>query len=96
MRFTDEAGRVTSTRDALHRFGPYLRNGLPPCPVGARPGLTGVSVLDNAGWNRLWTAQPVAEGSGESRAGWVYNYESGQIAPNSTAADSAGRRYSSY
>jgi prepilin-type N-terminal cleavage/methylation domain-containing protein len=94
--YTDEAGRVSETLDVTHRFGPYLRDGLPPCPVAPRPGVTGVEVVDSGSWSRLLAAEPVKAGPAEGGAGWVYNYESGQIAPLSQSTDSAGRQYCLY
>ena len=31
--FSDAEGRVSRTYDTDHPFGPYLREGIPPCPV---------------------------------------------------------------
>ncbi len=85
-RFTDESGRVADAPDAVHRFGPYLRDGLPPCPLpaGAR---TGVHVTPGS--------QP-PEPDPDSAAGWVYNCQTGQICANSAARDATGVIYAHY
>lgn len=95
-QYTDEAGRVSETRDGVHRFGPYLRDGVPACPVAARAGVTGVDVVDSVTFHELSTPQATREGPSEGRAGWIYDYETGQIAALSDGSDFAGRRYSSY
>lgn len=87
-KFTDQRGRVSDVKDALHRFGPYLRDGVPQCPVPPRLGRAAVHVIQGE------TAPAFAEQAPE--AGWVYNCQTGQIAANSNAADSTGRSYLSY
>jgi general secretion pathway protein G len=68
-------------------YGPYLRSGLPPLPVGANAGSK--DVLFDA------TNSPpdVSEGGGE---GWVYNPNTGEIKANTTATDESGGNYSDY
>jgi type II secretory pathway pseudopilin PulG len=87
-RFTDEAGHVAATRDGTHRFGPYLRDGVPGCPVALTPGSAGVRLVAGA-------APPEYDARAVG-AGWIYNYETGQIAANSNAKDDAGRSYELY
>lgn len=67
-------------------YGPYLRNGLPPLPIGANAGSTDVL---------FGSASPpaVSEGSGE---GWVYNQSTGEIRANTVAKDEAENNYSDY
>ena len=50
-QYTDAAGDAQAARDATHIYGPYLRK-VPPLPVGAKKGLTGISNNDGAtiGW----------------------------------------------
>lgn len=87
-KFTDQRGRVSDVKDALHRFGPYLRDGVPQCPVPPHLGRAGVHVI------RGGTAPAFADQAAE--AGWVYNCQTGQIVANSNATDSTGRSYLSY
>ncbi len=67
-------------------YGPYLRNGLPPLPIGANAGST--DILFGAA-----SPPAVSEGTGE---GWVYNQNTGEIRANTTATDEAGNNYSDY
>ena len=77
-QFTDANGQVQNTRDATYRYGPYLRKGMPPLPVGPYAGATGVKVVTGA------TAPAFVA---DDRIGWVYNDASGSIIPNLTAAE---------
>lgn len=85
-KFTDEQGSVSDTKDATHRFGPYLRLGIPPCPVSPRAGKTGVALV---------TVPPAYQESMPD-AGWVYNFLTGDVALNSNATDSSGLSYDEY
>jgi hypothetical protein len=44
-------GAASASKDATHLYGPYLRR-VPPLPVGARKGQTGIAAADGAtiGW----------------------------------------------
>ena len=46
--YTDSVGDAQATRDTTHYYGPYIRK-IPPLPVGARKGATGVKATDGAG-----------------------------------------------
>jgi len=46
--FSDDAGNVMSTKDSTFIFGPYLR-AIPPLPVGANKGATGVNATAGSG-----------------------------------------------
>ena len=50
-QYTDSAGAVSATRDTTHIYGPYLRK-VPPLPVGAAKGNTGMAAAtgDGVGW----------------------------------------------
>ena len=61
-------------------FGPYLRRGFPPCPVGARTGDTGVIAAS--------TTPAVAEGT--AGKGWVYCSATGAIIVNCDDPDDSG------
>ena len=39
MQYTNVSGQLSVNGDAEHRFGPYLRDGVPACPVPPRTGL---------------------------------------------------------
>lgn len=83
---TDDNGHVAPQRDAAHHFGPYLRDGIPACPVPPGHGLTGV----------LMRAQPTAGEQSQADTGWVYDASTGRIFANTNARDSDGQSYGSY
>jgi prepilin-type N-terminal cleavage/methylation domain-containing protein len=87
-RFTDLYGHVKDAPDAGFPLGPYLRDGLPPCPVPPRAGRSGVYIIR--------ASAGLAFVEHQTAAGWIYNCDTGQIAPNSNASDSLGRSYLSY
>ncbi len=87
-QFTDELGHAAATRDAQHRFGPYLRDGLPACPVVLSASAREVQLISGAAPAGFREAAP--------DAGWIYNFETGQVAANSRATDAAGCRYENY
>jgi len=85
---TDRTGRPVDAAAAGPCFGPYLRDGIPPCPVPPREGKTGIATITGAGLPAyLETA---------TEAGWIYNCQTGQIAANSDALDPTGRGYIAY
>ena len=47
-QFTDSSGATATTKDATHIYGPYLRS-VPPLPVGANKGSTGVAAAAATG-----------------------------------------------
>ena len=61
-------------------FGPYLRRGFPPCPVGVRAGDTGVIVA----------AAVPAVSEATAGKGWVYSSATGAIIVNSDDPDDSG------
>ena len=77
-QFTDSNGQAQNTRDATYRYGPYLRKGMPPLPVGPYAGATGVKVV---------TGATVPAFVADDTIGWVYNDISGDIIPNLSAAN---------
>lgn len=85
-QYTSDAGVVSATKDATHKYGPYLRTGIPACPVQPRTGLNGVSMVTTA---PVYTAAATT-------SGWVYNYETGQICVNSNATGDDGVSYDTY
>lgn len=47
-QFSDDAGATSATSSATHIYGPYLR-AVPPLPLGAKKGSTGIAAVDGAG-----------------------------------------------
>jgi len=86
--FSNMDGTVQATKDAAtgFKYGPYLRKGMPPCPVGTNRGKAAVAVL---------AGTPAYQATGE---GWVYSYDTGEIMVNAAATDldEASVPYSSY
>lgn len=87
-RFTSKSGHVSYAQDEQHPYGPYLRDGVPPCPVPPCSGAFGVRVVtsDDA------FLQAVAD----SDVAWIYDARTGRIAVNSSATDAEGRPYLQY
>ena len=50
-QYTDASGGAQATKDTTHFYGPYVRK-IPPLPVGAKKGKTGVAAATgaNIGW----------------------------------------------
>ncbi len=70
LGYTDDVGSgVVTTKDAGHIFGPYLRT-IPPLPVGANKGNTGIATAAAAGvgWIYTPTTGTVAASATESDA----------------------------
>ncbi len=78
--FTDSNGQAQNTRDATFRYGPYLRKGMPPLPVGPYAGATGVQVV---------TGKTALAFVADDTIGWLYNDTTGNIRPNLSAGDAA-------
>jgi prepilin-type N-terminal cleavage/methylation domain-containing protein len=87
-RYTDAAGRVSATPGGSFCYGPYLRQGVPPCPVAPRSPSGGV-------WLVSGSAIP-AYSEAAGNAGWVYNCDTGYVAANSPGVDAQGVRYDRY
>jgi len=86
-KYSNEAGATVNTRDATHPYGPYLRKGIPPLPVGDNKGDKTV-LIDNTN-----VPPAVAESGGE---GWVFNCNTGDIIANSDETDDGGTAYNTY
>lgn len=52
-QYTNAAGNAQGTKDTTHIYGPYIRK-IPPLPVGARKGSTGIAVVDGTGVGWLY------------------------------------------
>jgi len=86
-RCSDASGGTAENRDAAFCFGPYLRDGIPGCPVEPHLGRTNVHVV----------RKDVVPGFDASvQAGWVYNCDTGDVAVNSDAQDLRGASYDTY
>ncbi len=85
---SDASGAVGTTA-GVHIYGPYLRRGFPPTPVGPNVGASGVIMT---------TTVPIATAVVEATttAGWVYNYQTGEIIVNTVAADEGSVLYNTY
>lgn len=85
---TDIIGNVGST-PGVHIFGPYLRGGFPPIPVGPNIGARGLIMT---------TTAPIQTAVVEltATAGWVYNYNIGEIIANTNDLDELSVGYDTY
>lgn len=84
---SDDGGICGPVRDTRFRWGPYLRDGVPPCAVHDGPAAAEITVVDGPMLSGFTPATP---------AGWLYNIATGQIAAHSAATDETGRGYASY
>ena len=87
-QYTDAEGQTCATPSDVFRHGPYLRNGVPPCPVSAGHASALVHLIAGE-------AEPAYDPTAAD-AGWTYNCETGYIAANSPGEDLLGVRYDSY
>jgi prepilin-type N-terminal cleavage/methylation domain-containing protein len=78
-QYTDAGGAVVAAKDATHIYGPYVRK-MPPLPVGARKGSSGIAAADAVGIGWIYTAA-----TGAIRANTT-----------ATERDEAGTLYNSY
>ncbi len=83
------AAGVVGTTPGTHIYGPYLRRGFPPAPVGPNIGATGVLMSTAADLTTV-----IAEAS--TTIGWIYNYQTGDIIINTDDTDEKTTPYSSY
>lgn len=88
-KYSKATGECNDTRDPANGYiyGPYLRKGIPPLPVGTNRGKSTLKILT--------TGAPVADVS--SGDGWVYSIETGEIIANATEDNDAGdKTYDEY
>ncbi|MFB0524348.1 MAG: prepilin-type N-terminal cleavage/methylation domain-containing protein [Phycisphaerae bacterium] len=78
-QYTDDAGDAQAAKDATHVYGPYVRK-IPPLPVGAKKGGTGISNVDGAGVGWIYD-----QTTGTIKANCV-----------NTETDDTGKRYNEY
>jgi prepilin-type N-terminal cleavage/methylation domain-containing protein len=55
IQYTDAVRDAQAARDTTHIYGPYLRK-VPPLPVGAKKGQTGIDAADGATIGWIYTA----------------------------------------
>lgn len=84
-QYSTETGATQATRDATHKFGPYIA-AFPPCPVGNPSDPTNVLVSN--------TSPPTVDTT--NGEGWVYNPATGEIIANTNATDASGKDYKAY
>jgi len=82
-KYSSEAGAVSDTKDATHPYGPYLRKGIPPAPVGVNKGKDTVLIDDT-------NSPPAVNTAGGE--GWVYNPSTGDIIVNTDVNNDAGTK----
>jgi len=85
---TDASGAVGTTA-GVHIYGPYLRRGFPPAPVGPNVGATGVIMTTSADLT-------LAVDETQTTMGWVYNYQTGELVVNTNDTDENSTAYTSY
>jgi len=86
-RYSDANGAVSSDKDPLFPFGPYLRGSFPALPVGVNKGKATVTVVSRAG--------PLTANPGDGN-GWVYNTQTGEIIANSNDTANDGTRFDTW
>jgi general secretion pathway protein G len=87
-QYSSGAGVTQATRDATHPYGPYLRKGMPPAPVGVNKGSTDVLI------DKVNTPPLVNTAGGE---GWVFNPLTGDLIINSDENNDIGdKTYDAY
>lgn len=79
LMYTDADGNCAAAKDETHIFGPYLRKGLPPLPVGK-----------NRGNARVNTSNIDPQVAVDDGVGWVYCYTTGEIIANADDPDTSG------
>jgi len=77
--YTNAAGEAQAAKDTTHIYGPYIRE-VPPLPVGAKKGSTGIAAADGAGVGWIYTA-----GTGAIHANCA-----------DTEVDDTGKQYNQY
>lgn len=72
-------------------FGPYLRRGFPPVPVGPNAGSATGVIMSNAA-----DLTTVIDEVTDPTKGWIFNYTTGDIIANTDDTDDAGDSYTTY
>ena len=87
-QYSDADGHASITRSETFCYGPYLRRGIPLCPVAPAGPSARVHVITGGA---VPAHDPTAGG-----AGWIYNPDTGYIAANSNDVDADDVRYDTY
>ena len=77
--YSSAAGATSATKDTTYIYGPYLQS-VPPLPVGAKKGNTGIAAADGSGAGWIYSATTGAISS----------------TTTATEDDAAGKKYSGY
>ena len=86
-KYSDANGTVSSDKDPLFPFGPYLRGSFPALPIGENKGQATITVVSRA---RPLTANP---GNGK---GWIYNTQTGEIIANTNDTANDGTKFNTW
>jgi len=78
LAYSDASGNTSTTKDAAHPYGPYLRSPFPKLPVGQKAGNGNILVSN--------TTDPLAPDVSQD-AGWVYSTATGQFIANCAATE---------
>jgi len=67
LQYSDQMGNTRAAADNTHIYGPYLQE-IPPLPVGAKKGLTGIDTADgnDVGWIVNWSQGKVKANTRDS------------------------------
>jgi hypothetical protein len=87
-QYSDADGFVSDVMTNRFRYGPYLREGVPACPVEPCNDRAAVLVISGA--------QPPHRDAEHPDAGWIFNCSTGVITANSDVTDADGIRYDDY
>jgi prepilin-type N-terminal cleavage/methylation domain-containing protein len=79
-------GGLVGTTATVHIFGPYLRGGVPPLPVGPNKGAREIFLAGTG---------PVVDET-KTDVGWIYNSVTGDVIANSDDKDESDVEYSKY
>ena len=86
---TNASGTVGT--GAAFIYGPYLRRGFPPVPVGPNAGTASGIIMTTAA-----DITTVVDETTDPTKGWIYNYQTGEIVPNTDDTDESTVQYYDY
>ncbi len=86
-QYSDKDGVVANEPTSRFRYGPYLRGGIPGCPVASRSGYCDVTMM---------RGEEVVDAGAAEKTGWVFDLATGQIRTKSNGADGQGRAFATY
>jgi len=92
LLYSDINGKTCNVGDAVYKFGPYLRKGIPADPILG----IGANVIGTAAAGIVVTNLGTPLAPGAATGGWAYDAKSGQIVMNSNANDSKTKVYSTH